>query len=233
MNATTAILAGGEIPSHEVPLRLLRRADRLIACDGAWRAALALGRAPDAVVGDGDSLGAEDRRELERRGIPLMLEEEQETNDLCKAFRHAVQTGAKEIVIVGATGRREDHAIGNIFHLLDFAEDCPCVRMVTDFGVFEPVLPPGGEWPAEEGDAISIFAPFPQTEIISEGLEWPLKGVSLDKLWRGTLNRVVSCQFSLKTNRPALIYRPHAIGSVPLQKGGGYGTLSRVGIKGI
>ena len=233
MKTSTAIIAGGDIPSHEVPLRLLREADRLIACDGAWRTALALGRAPDAVVGDGDSLGVEDRRELARLGIPLTLEKEQETNDLCKAFRHAVRAGAEEIVIIGATGRREDHAIGNIFHLLDFAEDSPCVRMVTDFGVFEPVLPPGGEWMAEKGDAVSIFAPFPETEIISGGLEWPLKGVALDKLWRGTLNRVVTCPFSLRTNRPVLIYRPHAIGSVPLQKGGGYGTLSRVGIKGI
>ena len=233
MKITTAILAAGDTPSHEVPLRLLRRADRLIACDGAWRAALALGRAPDIVVGDGDSLCADDRSELERRGIPMMLEEEQITNDLCKAFRHAVRTGAEEIVIIGATGRREDHSIGNIFHLLDFAEDCPCVRMVTDFGMFEPVLPPGGEWPAEKGDAISIFAPFPKTEIISEGLEWPLDGVALDTLWRGTLNRVVSSPFSLRTNRPTLIYRPYRIVAIPLQKGGGYGTLSRVGIKGI
>ena len=209
MPATTAILAGGELPSHDVPLGLLRRADRLIACDGAWRAALALGRAPDAVVGDGDSLGAEDRRELERRGIPLMLEDEQETNDLCKAFRHAVQAGTDEIAILGATGRREDHAIGNIFHLLDFAEVFPCVRMVTDSGVFDPVLPPGGEWSAEKGDAVSVFAPFHGTKVASVGLEWPLDGIALETLWRGRRNRVVSSPFSLRTNRPALLYRLH------------------------
>ena len=233
MKITTAILAAGDTPSHEAPLRLLRRAGRLIACDGAWRTALALGRAPDIVVGDGDSLGADDRSELERRGIPMMLEKEQETNDLCKAFRHAVRMGAEEIVIIGATGRREDHSIGNVFHLLDFAETCPDVRMVTDFGVFEPVLPPGGEWRAEKGDAISIFAPFHGTEMVSEGLEWPLMGVAFDTLWRGTLNRATSCSFSIRTNRPALIYRPHRIGSGPLQKGGRYGTLSCVGRKGI
>ena len=53
----TVILANGVPPTHPVPLRLFREADRLIACDGAWRKALDLGRTPDAVVGDGDSLG--------------------------------------------------------------------------------------------------------------------------------------------------------------------------------
>ena len=158
----TVILANGAPPTHPVPLRLFREADRLIACDGAWRKVLDLGRTPDAVVGDGDSLGADGREALAQRGIPFIGEEEQETNDLCKAFRHAVATGAEgdAVVILGATGRREDHALGNIFHLLDFAAEVPRnggegadrlpvrVSMVTDSGTFEPVLPPGGAWNA-------------------------------------------------------------------------------------
>ena len=123
----TVILANGTPPTHLVPLRFFREADRLIACDGAWRKALDLGRSPDAVVGDGDSLGEEGRAALAQRGIPFIGEVEQETNDLCKAFRHAVATGAEGdvFVILGATGLREDHTLGNIFHLLDFAADIP------------------------------------------------------------------------------------------------------------
>ena len=34
-------------------MRIFREAERLIACDGAWRTAMELGRRPDAVVGDG------------------------------------------------------------------------------------------------------------------------------------------------------------------------------------
>jgi hypothetical protein len=54
-----------------------------------------------------------------------------------------------------------------------------------------------------------MFAPFPGTEVASEGLAWPLDGVNLDTLWRGTLNKIVSDAFSVQTNRPILIYRPH------------------------
>ena len=220
VRACHVLLADGAPPTHEVPLRFLREAERLIACDGAWRAALALGRTPDAVVGDGDSLGADGRDELAWRGIPLVTEAEQGTNDLCKAFRYAMRTGLGDgmIVILGATGRREDHAMGNIFHLIDFAQACQAqtgvgetVMMVTDAGVFEPVLPPGRSWAAvcRAGSSISVFAPFPGTEMESEGLAWPLKGVALDTLWRGTLNRTTSDTFSIRTDRPALIFRPH------------------------
>jgi thiamine pyrophosphokinase len=216
----TVILANGTPPAHPVPLRIFREADRLIACDGAWRKALDLGRPPDAVVGDGDSLGEEGREALAQRGIPFIGAVEQETNDLCKAFRHAVATGEEEdtFVILGATGRREDHALGNIFHLLDFAADIPrgadgtgepAVSMVTDFGTFEPVLPPGGTWTVAAGRSVSVFAPVPGTRMTSEGLAWPLEGVSLDALWRGTLNRTTGDTFTLRTTHPILLYLPH------------------------
>ena len=219
----TVILANGAPPTHPVPLRLFREADRLIACDGAWRKALDLGRPPEAVVGDGDSLGEDGREALAQRGIPFIGEAEQETNDLCKAFRHAVATGAEgdAVVILGATGRREDHALGNIFHLLDFAAEVPRdrseganrlsvpVSMVTDFGTFEPVLPPGGTWTAAAGQSVSVFAPVPGTRMTSEGLEWPLEGVALDALWRGTLNRTTGDTFTLRTTHPILLYRAH------------------------
>ena len=222
----TVILANGSLPTHPVPLRLFREADRLIACDGAWRKAFDLGRPPDAVVGDGDSISEDGREALAQRGIPFIGEAEQETNDLCKAFRHAVATGAEgdAIVILGATGRREDHALGNIFHLLDFAADIPRgadgtdvppVSMVTDFGTFEPVLPPGGTWTVSAGRSVSVFAPFSGTRMTSEGLEWPLEGVALDALWRGTLNRTTGGTFALRTDHPILLYLAHETGFDP------------------
>ena len=51
-----ALLANGAPPSHPAPLTRLRTARTLVCCDGACAAARALGREPDYVVGDGDSL---------------------------------------------------------------------------------------------------------------------------------------------------------------------------------
>ena len=213
----TVILADGEQPSHRVALRIFRTAEKVVVCDGAWRTSLALGRIPDAVVGDGDSLGSDDIAELGRLGVCVFRDPEQDTNDLCKAFRHVVRSGAAgRIFILGATGKREDHAIGNIFHLLDLASVHPDISIVTDSGVFEPVLPPGKTWDdASATDTpISIFASHPDATMESEGLKWPLRGVRFDALWRGTLNRILSPRFSVSTDRPALVFRPHSSNAI-------------------
>jgi thiamine pyrophosphokinase len=208
----TVILADGECPSHDIPLMLFRSAAKVVACDGAWRTSVSLGRRPDAVVGDGDSLVGEDIVELKRLGIPIIKDPEQDTNDLCKAFRYVMgATGAERICILGATGKREDHAIGNIFHLIDLASMNPNIFIVTDSGVFEPILPPGKVWNDVTGGnaPISVFASHPDTVMESEGLKWPLNGVRFDSLWRGTLNRIVASRFSIRTDRPAIVFRPH------------------------
>jgi len=209
---STVILADGERPSHEIPLSLFRSAARVVVCDGAWRTSVLLGRKPDVVVGDGDSLDAGDIAELDRLGVPVVKDPEQDTNDLCKAFRYVTGIpGTERICILGAIGKREDHAIGNIFHLIDFAALNPDVCIVTDSGVFEPVLPSGKTWNDVSfvNMPISVFASHPDTVMESEGLKWPLNGVRFDSLWRGTLNRIVTPCFSIRTDHPAIVFRLH------------------------
>ena len=184
----------------------------LVCCDGALAAARALGREPDFVVGDGDSISPADAKSLGDRFVRVA---EQDTNDLAKAFRFACERSprppdALRIAILGSTGLREDHALGNIFRLADFAATAPHVVLYTDAGFFEVVR---GErtFPCEPGEAVSVFAPTPGTEVSSNGLQWPLDGVSLADLWSGTLNRTTGPSFTLRTDgRPILVYRPYA-----------------------
>ena len=204
-----AILANGVPPRHTAPRHVLAAADALVACDGALAAARALGREPDYVVGDGDSLPSADRAALGPRFIAVP---EQDTNDLCKAFRFVISLpltdGALSIILLGATGLREDHALANIFHLIDFTEEVPDTKILTDDGTFTAVR---GEqtFPCRPGDAVSVFAPLPDTHVISRGLLWPLDGVDLAPLWRGTLNRTTGIAFTLCTDKPVLLYRSH------------------------
>ena len=184
----------------------------LVCCDGALAVARALGREPDFVVGDGDSISPADAESLGDRFVRVA---EQDTNDLAKAFRFACERSprppdALRIAILGATGLREDHALGNIFRLADFAATVPHVVLYTDAGFFEVVR---GErtFPCEPGEAVSVFAPTPGTAVSSNGLQWPLDCVSLADLWSGTLNRTTGPSFTLRTDgRPILVYRPYA-----------------------
>lgn len=202
---TTAILADGAPPTHPAARAAFDAASRLVCCDGAYRKARALGRLPDLVVGDGDSLSAADRAALGERFVSIA---EQETNDLDKAFRTAVaRFGGAGIVILGAGGLREDHFLGNVFRLPGFARAAPDVAMVTDAGTFT-VVTGARRYACRPGEAVSVFAPDPAARATSEGLEWPLAGVPLAELWRGTLNRTTGTSFRLACDRPLLVYRP-------------------------
>ena len=206
-----AILANGAPPRRTASPAIfsaLAEADLLVACAGALGTARALGHAPDYVVGDGDSLSPNDRKTLGNRFIAVP---EQDTNDLCKAFRFVLslpRDGALSVTLLGTTGRREDHALANLFHLLGFTEQLPDTAILTDAGTFTVVR---GEQtiPCRPGEAVSVFAPLPGTRVTSGGLAWPLDRVDLTPLWRGTLNRTTSNSFTLRTSHPILLYRPY------------------------
>lgn len=161
----------------------------------------------DFVVGDGDGLDAHQKAML---GDRFIHDPEQDTNDLCKAFRFALSHfggGPLEVSVFGATGAREDHTIGNVFHLPEFESDDVHVRMVTDSGVFS-VIRVRGSFAAEPGDAFSFFAYDPDAKADSDGLEWPLGGIRLWPPWRATLNRAVKETVSVEASSPLIMFRP-------------------------
>ena len=204
----TVILANGAMPSHSIPLSLFAAAERVVCCDGAYAKAIALGREPDLVVGDGDSLDDAQKTALGERFVHVA---EQETNDLAKAFCVAVaRYGEEGIAILGADGLRDDHFLGNVFRLIDFARKAPDIMLVTNAGVFT-VATNTRTYESTPGVAVSVFAPSHGTQATSVGLEWPLNGVPLDSLWRGTLNRATGAEFTISSNRPLIVYLPHSV----------------------
>lgn len=191
----TVILADGNFPkAGGQAWELLTQADRIIACDRAGDRVKALGFDNVTTVGDGDS------------GHVDVKVEEQQTNDLEKAYRYAKRnpiSGQEEIVILGGTGKREDHTIGNIFRALEWG-----VGMVSDYGRFLPLVPgsEGNAIATEKGAGVSVFAPDPATRMTSEGLEWPLDEVRFTNLYCATLNRAQGSQIRVETDRKAMIY---------------------------
>ena len=127
----TIILADGDFPSSPLAGKWLRECRYVVCCDGAANAYLHFGKRPAAIVGDGDSLLPEIK---ERYAHLIHREAEQDTNDLSKAFRFCLSQGRRDITIMGATGKREDHTLGNISLLADYMNQAE-VRMLTDYGI--------------------------------------------------------------------------------------------------
>ena len=206
-DADVAILANGAMPCGDA-VEILHHAHILVACDGAVENALSLGRVPDFVVGDGDSTSDSKRDAMGERFVCV---DEQETNDLAKAFRFSCARfpEAKTIVVLGAHGLRDDHFIGNVSLLPDLAEESASasVSMVTESGRFDVVLG-RRTFRTHVGEPVSVFAFRAGVGVVSDGLVWPLEGVRLDALWRGALNRADKETVTLAADGPIVVYRP-------------------------
>ena len=213
--ATAVIVGNGQFPKKEYPLYLLESADYVVCCDGALDTYLRHFRGrnlrrPDVVVGDMDSLS---KNTAERfRDIAVKIDE-QETNDQSKAFHYILEhfPDVDTIHILGATGKREDHTVGNLSLLMEYAREMrrqDCGRTVfvdivsdwsTAFAITDTCTLDVGE-----GRSVSIICPDNSLNIKSEGLVWPTDNVVFDNLWQATLNRASADRISLTFSHPSI-----------------------------
>lgn len=200
------ILAQGTFPTHPYPLQCLAQAGTLICTDGAVNT-LPPTLQPTWVVGDMDSLSPQARTRYASR---LIHNSSQETNDLTKAIEYCHAQGVQHVRIVGATGKREDHSLGNIALLAHYVTLIPDIAIVTDYGVFQAFLQ-DATLPCVQGSPVSFFALDNRMKLRVTGVQYPTENVVFDSWWKATLN--VCCAASLSfsfTYGPLLVYIPHA-----------------------
>jgi len=203
----TVILAAGDFPKKGGEAwRLLASARRVIACDSAANAYRRRFRKwPTIIIGDLDSISlpapTSTNYQLPATIFPIP---DQETNDLEKAIAYCAKRGWKDPVIVGATGKREDHMLGNVFRALEHG-----LEVVTDHGRFLPLC---GKRTLrlKKGTPVSIFAPDPKTRMTSKGLKWPLDSVRFRNLYCATLNRASAATVMLTTTRAVFVFVANA-----------------------
>lgn len=193
------ILANGEYPSHELPLKLLKEAEFVVCCDGAANEYISRGHTPDVIIGDGDSLSPENKIRFSEIVHHIA---DQETNDQTKAVRFLQEKGFRRIAILGAAGKREDHTLGNISLLIDYMRSGMEVRTFTDYGVFMPIE--GTQtFASHPGQQVSIIN-FGAKGLKGEGLVYPLSDFT--NWWQGTLNEATADHFSIHCEGEYLLF---------------------------
>ena len=215
MEKTVVIICDGQFPESEYPHYLMRTADYTICCDGALtkylrhsRSIFGEERRPDLVIGDMDTLS----RAMQKKHDDIIIKvEEQEHNDQTKAVRWALteMEGVGYIYILGATGGRLDHTIGNASLLMeytrmfDLAAKGVTIEMISDtctaFAVNDTV-----EFDCGIGRKVSIFSPDNSLRIKSKGLEYPTDEVVFDNWWKATLNKAVTDTVRLEFSHPSM-----------------------------
>lgn len=213
MRKNVVIICDGLFPKTEYPRYLIRTADFIICCDGSLvkflrnsKAIFGEERLPDLVIGDMDTLSTG----LQKKYADIIVKEsEQEHNDQTKAVRWALgnisDIGA--IHILGATGGRADHTIGNASLLMEYTRlfDLKDIVLesVSDNGTIFPVTDTV-EFECGTRREVSIFTPDNSLKIRSEGLMYPTDDVVFDNWWKATLNKSVQDKVRLEFSHKSM-----------------------------
>ncbi len=118
---TGLIVTGGPIDLVFAQKFIVERTfDRIIAVDRGLNAVSKLKLIPDAIVGDFDSADESVLKEFKSRTLDTTWEihkPEKDETDTELAITTAIRLGCTKLILLGATGGRLDHFLGNL-HLL-------------------------------------------------------------------------------------------------------------------
>jgi len=197
---SVVILANGDFPKHPNPLHILNEAITIICCDGAVNNLEEYGIIPSHIIGDMDSISPELKNKYKDKLIHVP---EQNENDLRKALKWAENNGAKKASILGATGKRDDHSLANIFTLLEFPSQLK-LTIFTDHGKFS-VVKGDQKFASFIGEQVSLFSADNTIGITSTHLKYNLNSKKLTTLYLGSLNESLNDVFTISISHGQIL----------------------------
>jgi thiamine pyrophosphokinase len=174
------LMANGPLTISPAIRNLVSTADRLLGVDGGSRHLHDLGLLPHLAVGDMDSIPEELLAQYRSEGVELHLHPpKKDATDLELALELALERGAKRISILGGTGGRLDHTLGNLFLLARclpngipacIMDQEQCIHLTDQALTLEGAV----------GDTLSLLPATPEACGVSlTGLEYPLHDATL------------------------------------------------------
>ena len=199
------ILANGSYPTHRIPLNYINDEKLIICCDGAADELFKKKIKPYKIIGDLDSIS---ERSKQRYKDIIIFKPNQNHNDLYKTLKWCEKNNYSNITILGASGKREDHTIRNIFLLFDFS-NFAYIKMMTDSGVFT-LISKRTLFQSYPNQPVSIISINKKVIIKTENLKYPITNNSLNDLYSGTLNSACSNKFVIDVlNGSVLVYQKY------------------------
>ena len=202
-NDPVIVIANGSFPSHPIAKKYLNKSGTIICTDGAADKLIDFGKNPDIIIGDFDSTSIKDKN---RTGKWIETPDQNKT-DLEKTFEWCIMNNIKKIVLLGSSGKREDHTIGNLFTLAKYHDEIQC-EIITNHA---KIICVSGENYifADNNQNISIIATEPIERITLDGLQYNIKNESLLPSTRAISNKAISDKFYLESTGKVLVFLNH------------------------
>lgn len=201
--ATKAVIfLNGNLSDPAAVEKVIDAKTLLIACDGGLRHIVAMGRKPDAVVGDFDSLDATLLApDISQAHYP----KDKDKTDAELAIRHALKLGCTKIIITAYSGDRIDHMLANLYLLghPDFAD--ASVRII-DAGQEIYIVNDQAVIRGSVGDTISFLPIGGEVRAVSEGLKYELGDYALSPTGnQGVSNTLTRPQAQIAVKQGAIL----------------------------
>ncbi|HEY4695955.1 MAG TPA: thiamine diphosphokinase [Candidatus Hydromicrobium sp.] len=187
-NLKALVISNGEITNPDILLKILKgnydfHENFLIICaDGGVKNCMDLKLIPDFIIGDMDSIKTEDKNLLNSLGKNIdyiTAVEEKNESDTQLAVEFAQEKGFKDIIVIGALGKRIDHSLANIFNIASPKFKNLNIR-ILDEDIEISVLNKSGNIKGSAGNIVSIFSLTPSTYFLkTDGLKYKLKNEKL------------------------------------------------------
>ncbi|PIE03587.1 MAG: thiamine diphosphokinase [Acidobacteria bacterium] len=195
MKRRALLIANGELNQTDVQFGMdTCKRGLIIAADGGANQAIEAGIIPDVVIGDMDSIQPQTKELLAAKR--WILKPSQEMGDLEKALLFCQEEGIEELTIIGFTGGRLDHALGNLSVLARYDR-------VFQYRLFSPhaelfFVRDTITLPSNPGTPVSLVPLDKAQGVTTKGLAYPLCSEPLSVGQReGTSNRATGTQFSI------------------------------------
>ncbi len=173
------IVSGGDAPGKNDFKKQLKDTALLIAVDGAADLLDRWGVVPHYIIGDMDTAADSSLDRLYESGAAAVkLPREKNETDTQAAVDFALKSGADDIVMLGATGGRFDHAMGNVAMLVRAVRAgarCRILDKTNEMWVA------AGEHDVcgHPGQTVSIIPLTGDLIVTATNLEYPLKNLKL------------------------------------------------------
>jgi thiamine pyrophosphokinase len=196
------ILANGSPPNKRLFIQSLSSTDVFICADGGANIAARFNSKPHLIIGDLDSISKETL--VRFRKVKITKLKDQNSTDLEKALIAAKHYHCTDIIVLGATGGRLDHAIGNLSSLAKYSHDTH-ISFADNASILFPVT--GSlKFCSPPGTTISLLPISQCNGIVTTGLKWNLKNESLQfGVRESTSNIVLSSPVTIKVRSGNLI----------------------------
>lgn len=174
------LVAGGPLSLQQLKAELSANPDLVVAADAGGKYLLEVGVFPDMLIGDFDSLAAEELESFSGAGTMLQrFPVEKDQTDLELALDYAIANGITAVRILGGLGRRLDHTMANV-GLLQLAWESKVTACLID--ETQEIHLTGNKITvaARPGWAVSLIPLSPVVKgVTTVGLKYPLENARL------------------------------------------------------